>query len=121
MAYCSATAEIMYAALDLLLAMVSPLHFGPQFGPRILGMDAGKLAKQFARLFVLGLGRLDVDLHDLVAVLVQARVEDALVAQPELLSVVGALRDLEQCAASDGGHLDFGAERRFPHRDGHLD
>ena len=59
--------------------------------------------------------------HDLVAALIGARVQDAFFAQAEPLAVLRALRNLEQRAAVDCGHFDLGAERRFPHGDGHLD
>src|ERR1035437_8876762 len=84
-------------------------------------MELRHLAQQLARVLVVRFRRLDGDLHNLVAALIGARIQDALLAQPEALAVRGSLRNLEERAAIDGGHLDFGAQRRLPHRDGNLD
>ena len=78
------------------------------------GWSLAQLAQQLAGALVARVGRLDDDLDDLVAALVGARVEHALLAQPELLAVLGALRNLQQRPAVDGRHFDLGAQRRFP-------
>ena len=61
--------------------------------------------------------------HDLIAALAGARIQHALFAQPEFLPVLGALRNLQQRAAVDGGHFDLGAQPGFvdAHRHGDLD
>src|SRR5580658_2871621 len=84
-------------------------------------MQAGQLAQDLFSAFVLNLGRLYGGLHDLIAALAGAGVEDTLLPQAELLSVLSALRDLQQGAAVDGGHLDLGAQPGFPHGYRHAD
>src|SRR4051794_39275212 len=80
-------------------------------------MNLPQFAQQFPRALVARVRRLDGDLDDLVAALIGARVQDALVAQPEALPVFGALWNLEQRAAVDGRDFDLRPERRLP--DGH--
>src|SRR5689334_10594290 len=119
MAYCSATAEIMKAALDFVRAMASDL--GPDFGSGIFGVQPGELFQQLAGLLVAGVGGLDDDLDDLVAALVGALVQHAPLAEAELLAVLGAARDLEERPAVNGRRLDLGAESGLPDGDGQLD
>src|SRR5450759_6028662 len=99
--YCSATTEIMYAALDFTLAMSD---LGPHCGPRVFRVKLGHLAQQFAGALVARFGCGDGDFDDLVAALVGAQVEHALLAQSEALGVGGALRDLQQGPAVNGRH-----------------
>jgi len=75
------------SALDLALA-ISDL--GPHSGARILRMELRQLAQQLARVLVARFRRLDGDLHNLVAALISARIQDALLAQPEALAVGGS-------------------------------
>src|SRR5690348_12705634 len=84
-------------------------------------MKLGNLAQQFPGLFISRLGGLDSDLDDLIAALPAALVQNALFPQAETLAVLGALRDLQQGAAVDGRHFDFGAKRSLPDRDRHSD
>src|ERR1035438_4863201 len=104
----------MYAALDFAFA-ISDL--GPHCSARVFGVKLGHLAQQFAGALVARFGCGDGDFHDLVAALVGAQVEHALLAQTESLGVGGALGDLQQGTAVNGGHLDFRAQRRLPDRD----
>src|SRR4051812_2517860 len=97
------------------------LDLGPDFRPRIFGVQLAQFFEQLARALVPRIGGLDHDFDDLVAALIRALIQHALFAQTELLPVFGALRDLEQRLAVDGRGLDFGAERRFPDRDRELD
>src|ERR1035437_4364781 len=108
----------MYAALDFTFA-ISDL--GPHFGPWILRVKLGHLAQQFAGALVARFRCGDGDFDDLVAALVGAQVEHALLAQTEPLGVGGALRDLQQGTAVNRRHLDLGAQSRLPNRDGHGD
>src|SRR5579872_7515831 len=100
MAYCSATAEIMYAALDFAFAIAGTLlsDLRPHLGARIFGVQRGQLPKELAGALVARLGSLDGYLHNLVAAGAGARTLHALFAQPEALAVLGALRNLEQGA-----------------------
>src|ERR1035438_5730626 len=118
MPYCSATAEIMKAALDFAFAMSD---LGPDPGARIFGIQAGHFAEKLAGAFVARIGSCDGDFHDLVAALVGARVEHALLAEAELLAVHGSLRNLQQGASVDGRNFDLGAQRRFPDSHRNLD
>src|ERR1017187_2271335 len=118
MPYCSATAEIMKAALDFAFAMSD---LGPDCGARVFGIQAGQFAEQFAGFFVARIGSGDSNFYDLVAALVGARVEHALFAQAELLAVHGSLRNLQQGASIDGRDFDLGAQRRFPDSHRNLD
>ena len=72
-------------------------------------MQLGHLAEQFAGLLVPRLRCFDGDLDNLVPALVCALIQDAFFAQPEPLAVPGALRNLEQGPAIDGGYFDLGA------------
>ena len=111
----------MYAALDFAFA-IGPST--PSSRSRRADLRDAACASSRSNLlgaFVLRLRRLDRHFHDLIAALVGARVQHALLAQPELLAVLGALRNLQQRAAVDGRHFDLGAQRRFRHRDRHLD
>src|ERR1041385_1226791 len=107
MAYCSATTEIMYAALDFALAMLSNL--GPEFRPGIFRVNLAKFPQQFPRALVAWIRRLDRHFDDLVAALIRPEVEHALLAQPEFLAVLGALRNLQQRPAVDRRNLDLRA------------
>src|ERR1017187_5882573 len=98
----------MYAALDFTLA-ISDLS--PHFGAWVLGVKLGQFAQEFAGALVARVGCGDGDFDDLVAALVGALVEYALLTQTEALRVGGALGDLEQGAAIDGGDLDLGSQR----------
>src|ERR1039457_6374953 len=118
MPYCSATAEIMKAALDFAFAMSD---LGPDSGARVFGIQTGQFAQQLTRAFIARIGSHQGHFHDLVAALVGARVEHALFAEAELLAINRALRNLQQGASVDGGNFDFGAKRRFRHFDGNLD
>src|ERR1035437_3789014 len=108
----------MYAALDFTFA-ISDL--GPHFSAWVLRVKLGHLAQQFAGALVARFGCGDGDFDDLVAALVGAQVEHALLAQSEALGVGGALRDLQQGTAVNGRHFDFRAQRRFPDRHRHGD
>src|SRR5579863_10069700 len=110
----------MYPALR---GFAMDLNLGPNLRAGVFGMKLGVLAQQFLGTLVLDLRRVDGDLHDLIAARSGARVRHALLAEPELLAVLGALRNLQEGAAVDGGHLDLGAEARFidPHRHGDFD
>src|SRR5271157_20551 len=118
MPYCSATAEIMNAALDFAFAMSD---LGPDSGARVFGIQAGQFAEEFAGALVARIGRYQGHFHDLVSALVGARVEHAFFAEAELLAVYGSLRNLQQGASVDGRNFDLGAERRFRDFDGNLD
>ena len=72
------------------------------------------LAQQFLGAFVLHHRREHLHVHDLIAALAAARIEHALFAQPEFLSVVGALRDLQQRPPVDGRDFNFGAQSSLP-------
>src|SRR5262249_11925043 len=64
----------------------------------------------------------DLDLHDLVAAMtLLGRRRNALFAQTEFLSALGAGRDFEMRAAVDGRHFDLGAERGLHRGDRHRD
>src|SRR5438128_5408574 len=118
MSYCSATDEIMKAALDRAFA-ISDLR--PDLRPRIVRMQLRQFPQNLLGTLVLHLGGLDHNLHDLIAALILTRVEDALLAQAELLPALRPGRDLEQRAAVNGGHFDLGAQSRLGHRDGNRD
>src|ERR1017187_2550089 len=117
MPYCSATAEIMKAALDFAFAMSD---LGPDSGARVFGIQAGHFAEELARAFVARIGSHEGHFHDLIAALAGARVEHAFFAEAELLAVHGSLRNLQQGASVNGGNFDLGAERRFRNRHGNL-
>src|SRR5690348_12248554 len=93
----------------------------PHFSPRIFRMHFPELPEQFARALVPRIGRFDRDLDDLVAVLPRPRVENALLAHTEALSILCALRNLELRAPVDGRHFDLRPERGFPHCNGNRD
>src|ERR1019366_7034030 len=84
-------------------------------------MQLGQLAQQLARILVARIRRLYGHFHNLIPALIGARIQHALLPQPEALPLGSSLRNLEQRAAIDGGHLDLGPQRRLPHRDGYLD
>src|ERR1017187_439275 len=108
----------MYAALDFAFA-ISDL--GPHPGARVLGVKLGHLLQEFAGALVARVGCGDSHFDNLVAALVGALVEHALLAQTEALGVGGALRDLQQGTAADGRDFDLGAQRGLPDRDRHGD
>src|SRR5207248_3548472 len=56
--------------------------------------------------------------YNLVSTRILAGIEHALLAEPELLAILSALRNLEQRLAIDGRHFDFCAETRLRHGDG---
>src|ERR1041385_2679940 len=116
--YCSATEEIMYAALDFTRAIS---HLCPDFLARIFRIELRQFAQNFLSAFVVHLRRLNHDLHNLIAALVTPRVEYAAFPQPELLPVLRPLRHLQQRAPVDGGHFDLGAQSGFGDRDRHPD
>src|SRR5215471_9474958 len=110
----------MYAALDFALAI--GLNLAPDSGARIFVFELlRELRKQFAGAFVPRVRGFDRHLHDLVAAPVAARVQNAFFAEAESLPVPGAVRDLEDGPAVDGGHLDLRAQRRLPNRQRHGD
>ena len=111
--YCSATDEIMYAAFDF-FASWSTSTFAHRSFARIFRMQLSPVraaVPSCARPAPTGASI--IHLHDLVAPLVLPRVQNAALAQPELLFVLRALRNLQQRAAIDGGHFDLGAQARL--------
>src|ERR1017187_4265125 len=108
----------MYAALDFAFA-ISDL--GPHPGARVLGVKLAHLLQEFAGALVARVGCGDSHFDNLVAALVGALVEHALLAQTEALGVGGALRDFQQGTAVDGRDFDFGAQGGLPYRDRHGD
>src|SRR5579863_1750166 len=83
-------------------------------------MQGRKLAQQFLGALVLHHGGLDDHLDDLIAASVLAGIEDAALAQPKLLLVLRAGRDLEQRFSVDGRNLDLGSEAGFGDGNRHL-
>ena len=83
-------------------------------------MQCRQFAQQFLGALILHHRRLQHHLDDLIAARVLARVEYAPFAQPELLLVLRARRNLQQRLAVDGRHFDLGAQARFGHSDRHL-
>src|SRR5579872_1784578 len=97
------------------------LHLCPDFLARVFGVQLAELAQEFLGALVLYLRHLDGYFHDLIATLIFARVEYALLAQPELAAVGRARRNLEQRAAVDGRYFDLGAQAGLGDRDGDAD
>src|ERR1039458_7765069 len=95
MPYCSATAEIMKAALDFAFAMSD---LGPDPRARVFGIQPGHFAEELTGAFVARIRSGDSDFYDLVAALVGARVEHTFFAEAKLLAVHGSLRNLQQGA-----------------------
>ena len=96
------------------------LNLGPDLLARVIGMKPAEFPKDLAGALIVGLGRLDGHLDNLVAALIGARIQDALLPQPEALPVLRALGNLEQRTAIDCGDFDFGPQRRLPYRKGYL-
>src|SRR5579863_10377983 len=107
------------ARLALELPLDMGLHLAPDFRARIGGVQRRVLAQQFLGAFIVHLRSLHNDLDDLVAARRGSRILHALLAHTELLSVLGALRNLELRPAIDGGYLDRGAQASLvdTHRD----
>src|SRR5579864_5022095 len=97
----------MYAAFDRAFAM---LDLAPYCGARIFFVRLRQLAQQLLDFFVLYLGRLDRDFHDLIASLILARAHDAFFAEAELLPILRSLRDFQKRTAVDGRNLDLRAQ-----------
>jgi hypothetical protein len=75
----------MYEPLDFPLpitCILLRLQRRPEFRARIFRMQPGQFAQNLFGAFILNLNRLDGGLHDLIAPLVGAGVEDALLGQP---------------------------------------
>src|ERR1019366_3482671 len=81
----------MYAALDFAFAIS---NLGPHRGAWVLRVKRREFAQDFLGALVARFGCGDGDFDNLVAALVGALVEHALLAQTEALGVGGALRDV---------------------------
>ncbi len=77
--------------------------------------------QQFLRPLILHYGSLQHHLYNLIPARVLARIENAALAQPELLLVLRARRNLEQRLAVDGGYFDLGSQSRFRYRDRYFE
>src|SRR6185312_1743406 len=125
MPYCSATAEIMYAARPFLRTMLesprlSGLRLFEDRLARILGVEFGELAQQLAAALVLELGHADHHFHVLVSAnaVVLGR-NHAAFAHAELLPRLRARGNVEQRLALDGGHADLGPQGGLGDADRH--
>src|ERR1039458_47831 len=98
MPYCSASAEIMKAALDFAFAMSD---LGPDPRARVFGVQRGDLAAELTGAIVGRIGSGDSYFYDLVAALVGARFEHTFFAEAKLLAFYGSLRNLQQGASVD--------------------
>src|SRR5580765_6855739 len=125
MPYISATAEIMYAPLDLLLVMNVPAqefsNVLPKFRARIFGIQAGKLAQNFFGALVSRHGDIHLYLDDFIAACTLfGRGRDTFFPQAELLTGLGSRRDLKESAPIDGWHFNLATQGclRRRYRDG---
>src|SRR5260370_28538298 len=84
-------------------------------------MKLSQLAQQLLGPLVLDLGSLDHHFHDLIAALVLARIENALLAQPKFPSVGRSWRDFQQRAAVNRGHFDLRAQAGLGDGNRHFD
>src|SRR2546426_7954053 len=112
MPYISATAEIMYAPLDLRLFIDVPAqkisNVFPELCARILGIQTGKFAQNFFGALISRHGDIDLYLDDLIAACALfACGRHAFFPQAELLAGLSPGRDFKQSATVDGWHLNL--------------
>src|SRR5438874_10965221 len=106
----------MYAALDcarIVLAL-------PQCLAGIPGIEGGALTQELLGALVPRIGHLQDHVDNLVAARSFAGIHHAALAQPELLIVLGARRDLQQSLAVYGRDFNLGAESRLGNGDRDL-
>src|SRR6266550_886183 len=127
MPYISATAEIMYAPLDLLLVMNVPAqefsNVLPKFRARIFGIQAGKFAQNFFGALVPWHGDIYLYLNDLIpACALFGGGRHAFFPQAQLLTGLCPGRDFKQSATIDGWHLNLAPQGRLRrgHRNGQI-
>src|SRR5579872_407215 len=133
MPYISATAEIMYAPLDLrfvaiasspdYLKLLSPvLQVIEERDARILIVELRQFAHDLLATLVLQMRDHHGDSHDLVAALAGVRgTLHAAIAHAQLLAALGSRRNLELGTPIDRGHVDLGAKRSLRNRNRNRD
>src|SRR6266568_5610013 len=115
MPYISATAEIMYAPLDLLLVMDLPAqkfsNVLPEVPAGIFGIQAGKFAQNFFGALIPRHGDIHLYLNDLIAACALFGCGwDTFFPQAELLTGLCPRRDFKQSATIDGWHFNLASQ-----------
>src|SRR5579875_426220 len=96
-------------------------HVAPHLRAHVFGLHLRQFPQQLPRALIVHIRRAQNHFHNFIAARVLARIQYALLAQPEFLAVLCPLRDLQNRAPVNGRHFDLGAQSRLRNRQRHLD